>query len=220
MYKIFKDIHHHLSDLIAPPFCVYCKVYVHNREILCSHCAGHVMPIASVTMPLAHGYEMKVFAISAYQDPIKKLILAKGWSDICASKKLGELAWEMTSMRYMPIDYLVPIPLHWTRFAKRGFNQTEEMAHAIATQSKLRVAHLLKRVKRTQFQSELPAAERGKNVHDAFVLATKDTLLYHGKHLMLVDDLMTTGSTLHAAAKELIKIKPASISAVVACRVI
>ena len=222
MYNVLSTLKNACINFVAPPFCSYCKVFIQTRTVFCDYCKSRIVPVASVTMPLTGNYSIKTFAICAYQDPIKKLILAKGWSDICASKNLGQLMWDMTNLKHMPIDYLIPIPLHWTRLAKRGFNQTVEIANEISRKSNMPIANILKRTKRTQFQATLSAGQRGKNVKDAFALQCNNTnaSLYAGKHLVLVDDLMTTGSTLQAAARELVKLKPASITAVVACRVV
>ncbi len=208
------------ADLVAPPYCAHCKIFLRSRTIFCAHCASLIEPVVSVTLPLSARYTIKVVAASAYKDPIKQLILAKGHSDVLAGTTLGSIIWDMSYARYLPMDYLIPIPLHWTRRAWRGFNQTEEMAKAIAKKSGKPVAHLLTRVKRTHFQSELAAPERAGNVAQAFALTAHDMSIYQGKHLVLVDDLMTTGSTLQSAARELIALKPASIAALVACRVI
>lgn len=163
---------------------------------------------------------MKVFAISDYKDPIKSLILAKSSSNIVASNQLGNLIWELTYVRNIAFDYMIPVPLHWTRYAKRGFNQSEEIANILAEKSGKPISKLLKRVKRTPFQSKIMVQARVGNVADAFQLKKLRENVYEGKHLLLIDDLSTTGSTLKFAARELIKLKPASITAVVAARVV
>ncbi len=117
-------------------------------------------------------------------------------------------------------DIITSIPLHWTRYASRGFNQAQEMAQVIAHKRKVPVVHLLKRVKKTAFQFELAASSRGTNVKNAFELCIVDTQRYKNKHILLVDDLMTTGATIREAAKELLKLQPRKITVVVACRVI
>jgi len=171
-------------------------------------------------MPITTTKSVKVFAAAAYREPIKTLIMAKKWSDSVASVQLGQLVWDNTNVPNIAIDYVIPVPLHWTRFAKRGFNQAHEIARVIVQKSGGRMAPILKRSKRTTFQAGLKSAERMVNVHDAFVLKKCDVTLYKDKHLVIVDDLLTTGSTVRAAAKLLFELKPASITVVVACRVI
>ena len=148
------------------------------------------------------------------------MILSKRWSDRLASIQLGELMWENIPLSTFDYDYIIPIPLHWTRYAFRGFNQAEEIAYVIKKKKKVPLVHLLKRIKKTAFQFDLTSSLRGTNVKDAFVLNTIDREVYKDKHILLIDDLMTTGATIREAAKELLKLKPRKITVVVVCRVI
>ncbi|MFI5332907.1 MAG: ComF family protein [Candidatus Babeliales bacterium] len=208
------------SLIVAPPVCAYCKRLLAERQILCGTCVSAITPIVSTTLEITKKYPMTVFAITQYKDPIKSLILAKRSRAIIASYQLGELMWQCTPLRYTPIDYIIPVPLHWTRFVYRGYNQAEESARIIATHAHRPVVQLLKRVKWTSYQSSVNVTEREPNIDGAFALATHDKALYRDKHLLLVDDLMTTGVTLHKAARELVALRPASITAVVAARVV
>lgn len=163
---------------------------------------------------------MQVFAISSYQEPLKSLILAKAQSQRLASKQLGILMWNLTPIKNNDFDYVVPIPLHWTRYAYRGYNQAEVIASVIARKSGKPLVHLLKRNRRTLFQSKLDVEQRSENLHNAFDVVKVDRELYKNKRLLLVDDLMTTGSTFKNAAKKLLILKPAGIMGVVSCRTI
>jgi len=206
--------------LLAPPQCAGCATFLTVRELLCSSCRARIMPIVSKDLIITQKYTMKVLAIGDYHEPLKNLILAKKYGNIAAATALGELIWHMTYVAAIECDYIIPVPLHWTRFAKRGYNQADEMAFVLSTYMQRPVIQLLKRVKMTAFQSSLKHEERLPNVHDAFVLTCKNKEQFKGKHLLLVDDLMTTGATLQAAARQLRDLNPASITAVVACRVV
>ncbi len=205
--------------LIYPPYCYGCRVFLSARSGLCQECVQRIVPIVSANMQLTKKYTMTVLAISQYKDPIRPLILAKIRSDIIAAQQLGQLMWQMTYIKGRRIDYIVPIPLHLTRYSSRGFNQSEEMAHQLSILSGFPVADILYRPKRTKFQFLLKSHERERNVSGAVQLKNIDYHTYQGKHFLLVDDLMTTGATLQVAAKELIKLRPASLTAVVASRV-
>lgn len=208
-----------IFDLIAPPACAYCQQYLEKRVVFCKDCMSRVHPIVSCMVPCTSTFSMTVFAASSYQEPIRSLIVAKRWSNNVASAQLGQLIWEKTYFKYASADYLVPIPLHWSRQAWRGYNQAHEMAQVLARKRGCLVMPILKRVRRTPFQSSLPAAKRGKNIKNAFTLvAGVDPALFAGKHIVLIDDLMTTGATLREAAKVLRTLNPASITAVVAAR--
>ncbi|MCL2645555.1 MAG: hypothetical protein FWD61_00955 [Phycisphaerales bacterium] len=118
------------------------------------------------------------------------------------------------------VDYLVPVPLHWTRRAQRGFNQAEELARQTAMLGEWKVRCPLRRVRRTAQQARIDSPmQRAENLRGAFV-CRKDAALA-GKHLWLIDDVSTTGATLHAAAMAIAKLpkelRPASLSAAVIC---
>lgn len=210
----------HIKNLIAPSFCVYCKQWLFEPLILCERCKDLIKPVVSTKLSLTPTISMKVFAISSYQEPLKSLILAKAQSQRLASKHLGNLIWTLTPIKNISFDYVVPIPLHWTRYAYRGYNQSEVIGAVIAQKSGKPLINLLKRNRRTLFQSQLNVEQRSDNVHNAFDLLKVDSEIYKNKHLLLVDDLLTTGSTLKNAAKKLLVLKPATITAVVSCRTV
>jgi competence protein ComFC len=203
-----------------PSLCAYCKKFLSTTDIFCDACKSKIFTIVSKEIDVTPTFSMKVFAISDYKDPLKKLILAKGWSDTVASYQMGQLMWEYLPLQQLDCDVIVPIPLHWTRYAWRGFNQADDIARVIHKKKNVPLKHLLKRVKRTAFQSTLVSALRGENLKEAFVLNGVQADACTEKHILLIDDLMTTGSTLRAAAKVLLRLKPRKITVAVVCRVI
>lgn len=203
-----------------PCICAYCKKFLSTKEIFCIDCKNKIIPIVSKKVDITPSFSMTVFAISDYKDPLKKLILGKSWSDSLASYQMGKLLWEMTPLQNLDFEVIVPIPLHWTRYAWRGFNQAHEIARVISKKKKVPIRFLIKRKKQTVYQSAVVATARGENVKDAFILSDVSKKDYENKHILLVDDLMTTGSTLRAAAKTLLALKPRKITVVVTCRVI
>ena len=212
-YRIF-------TLLVAPPFCAACKQFLPKRTPLCNACLKTIHPVVSKIIPITDSFDLTVFAASAYRYPLQPLVLAKNHGNVAAATQLGELMWQLTDLHNVYFDYLVPIPLHWTRYAKRGYNQTEEIAHVLSKQSGKPTVSLLKRIKKTSFQARLTHDQRISNVKEAFELAIKDKDQYKDKTIVLVDDVMTSGATLRAAARQIRLLKPARIVAVVACRVI
>lgn len=204
--------------ILAPPFCMRCKKWLSSRHTFCVACERLIEPIVSATISLTENHDMKVYAISEYAEPLKSLILAKSRSDHLASRQLGELIWEKTVIKNQDFDAIVPVPLHWMRFAQRGYNQAEEMAKVIAHRSGKPIVKAIKRNRSTPFQSAVESTMRHQNVKRAFE-STAQAHSLRGKHILLIDDVMTSGATLLAIGKELLKLKPASITAVVACRV-
>lgn len=206
-----------LSNLIAPPYCTYCKKYLSHQTPLCTECYAHAIPVLPTHLKLTATHTVTIYARSEYKDPLRPLILAKGRSNYLASTQLAEIMLDMPFFT-TPIDYFIPVPLHWTRYAARGFNQADVIATTLGTKLSVPVVSCIKRVQKTPQQSTCGSAqERAQNVENAFALTS--TLDLSNKHIVIIDDLMTTGATLSAVAKTLLPLKPARISAVVACRV-
>lgn len=219
MQKIFglcKKAGQVLSFFIAPPVCYICHCYLFDRAVLCRVCCMQLLPIAPKILKINQRYSMTVHAVCRYDGIIKKLVLAKHYSDHVALQGLAELMWQKTIISYLKVDCFIPIPLHWTRRLRRGFNQAELLAQYLAKQKRCNMYNMVTRVKRTGYQAQLEKNERHDNVKDAFEV--KGDFDIEGKHIMLVDDLCTTGSTAVAVAKSLAPYKPASISLIVACR--
>ena len=206
-------------SILSPPFCASCKAFLDARNVLCVDCEKSMQPVVSKEIEITATKKVRVISVSDYQAPIKSIILAKRYSNDLASRQLGELIWDKTFVRNVEFDFIVPVPLHWSRRAWRGFNQAENIAKILSKKSRKPVVNLLRRNKRTKYQSELHLKQRYDNVKDVFVLSGKEEL-YQGKKILIVDDLMTTGSTLKAVSRALLSLKPASLTAVVAARVI
>jgi ComF family protein len=96
---------------------------------------------------------------------------------------------------------LCPVPLGAQRLAQRGFNQALEIARPLARSLGVALRPALAiRVRETQAQSGVAPAERKKNIRDAFIIAPQALALVRGQHIGVVDDVMTSGATLHELA--------------------
>ena len=109
----------------------------------------------------------------------------------------------------------VPVPLHASRRRHRGFNQSADLARHLG----LPVVHALRRVRPTATQAELPAAQRHRNVRDAFAVTRAGRALA-GRTVVLVDDVSTTGATLDACARALKAAGVSGVRALTAARVV
>ncbi|MCB9492737.1 MAG: ComF family protein [Epsilonproteobacteria bacterium] len=211
-------------QFLYPPYCRSCQKLVPAHDVLCSTCINTLKPVVSLHLPIAKTQTLRIFSVGAYSGALHDLVVKKFSQDTLASKQLGQLIVRFTPVSTMLYDYAVPIPLHWTRYAQRGFNQACEIGAVVAHNLDIPLLPLLRRKKRTLFQSQLGQKQRQQNVADAFAPAwwySKNIEKYvRGKNILLVDDLCTTGSTLVSAAKVLYKAQPASITAVVAARAI
>ena len=109
------------------------------------------------------------------------------------------------------IDGIVPVPLHKRKEYKRGFNQSVAIAGGLAgVANKPVYREVLKRVKNTESQTRKSRAESIENMEGVFVLQRPEEVT--GKHLLLVDDVLTTGATLEACALTLLKMNNVKVS--------
>jgi ComF family protein len=133
-----------------------------------------------------------------------------GWHRVADS-----LATVMTSLIDSPDDcVLVPIPLSRKRRDRRGYNQAEALARAVATQQRVAMdVTMLTRARETTTQTRLTPGQRAVNVGDAFVAESCD-----GARVVLVDDVFTTGATLVAAATALLEAGAERVDAITFAR--
>jgi competence protein ComFC len=119
-------------------------------------------------------------------------------------KTMGRLLDELLSAalpRDERFDAIVPVPLHWRRRWQRGFNQSELLASGIARRSGVPVIAALRRVRHTATQTGLSNTSRRRNVAGAFEVRRRRPVA--GKRILLIDDVMTTGSTVASCAAAL-----------------
>jgi ComF family protein len=116
---------------------------------------------------------------------------------------------------------LVPVPLHWTRLWQRRFNQSSVLAQAISKISGVPAAdHLLVRARATPPQFGLARKDRAKNVQGAFQVPKAQRIAAKGKKLVLVDDILTTGATVDACTKALLRAGAERVDVLVLARVV
>ena len=117
--------------------------------------------------------------------------------------KLGELSGrELYISGFLnDIEYIVPVPMHFLKQAKRGYNQVDHIAKGIGKSSGIKVEQALKMTRRRETQTSLSRTQRLSNAQSLFETRTKINL--NNKGVLLVDDICTTGATLGSAAKTL-----------------
>lgn len=195
-----KHIWETLRDLIAPARCMNC---LREGTWLCRECAVHVpdfpalryekeAPLSGIVSAGAYGSEylrrgigwLKFRGVQELAPVLASLLVPK----LSAIAPVAQLQKEAV---------LIPIPLHKRRLRQRGFNQSLEIARALAAQTSIPVTDILTRQRATLAQAMLPHEMRAENVEDAFVVSGP---LPNKKYLLILDDVSTTGSTLLAAA--------------------
>jgi ComF family protein len=230
-------------DLILPPLCLKCRAPVSEPQSVCAPCWSNLRFLSAPQciqcgLPFPHdlGYGVKCaaciarpppFAVSraalAYDDASRDLILGFKHADRLEPVPLFA-RWMATTARdaVADADFLIPVPLHWRRLLTRRYNQAALLANALGALTRIPVdTATLLRVKPTASQGEMPSARaRAKNVVRAFALAEKRRAKVAGKRLVVVDDVLTTGATVGACTKVLLKAGAASVSVVTLARVV
>jgi ComF family protein len=160
------------------------------EDKLCGNCLRSLPAWDAAKSPLAYAY------------PVDKLVQRFKFNrDLPAGRLLAELLADyLAAGSDEKPDCIVPVPLHPVRLKERGFNQAVELARPIGKRLKIPLRlDLCERIRATAVQSTLDAAERKKNLKDAF--AVKGSA--DGLHVALLDDVVTTGVTLEALTKAL-----------------
>jgi ComF family protein len=199
-----------LGDLENQPHCPTCAAPLPMHRSPCAYCMGKAPP---------NFY--RVLRLAPYADPLREMILHlkyhKKWGlgeDLANRLLAREDAKELLHDTAREAGVLVPVPLHWKRHFLRWYNQAEVVARHLGRKCGLPVARPVKRVKDTGTQTHLHTrAQREANLKDAFRLTNPKPIA--GKHVVLIDDVWTTGATMRALARVIKKAKPASISAIV-----
>ncbi|PPU79142.1 amidophosphoribosyltransferase [Xanthomonas hortorum pv. hederae] len=182
--------------------CCATQLFVSDGALRCGHCLQHPPPL------------QRVHACFTYRWPVDGLLRRfKFHQDLPAGRLLSELMAKRCADLPRP-QALVPVSLHRQRLRQRGYDQALELATPIGRALRLPCLPLLRRVRETAPQSELDADERQRNMRDAFV--ARGVL---PAHVALVDDVMTTGATLHAAAQALRRAGVQRVDAWVCARV-
>ncbi|MDD5108140.1 MAG: ComF family protein [Candidatus Omnitrophica bacterium] len=180
-----------------PPFCATCGRHLDIKAIdknTCLHCSN------------AKFYFDRAFCPCVYTGVIKKLIHEFKYNGKDYLKKpLGSIMNTFIRDYNLPIEYLdfiIPVPLHKSRQREREFNQANLLAQQVAGEFNKKIASdILIRRKATKTQTELTPQQRRQNVEMSFLVAKPD--LIKNMNLLLIDDVLTTGSTSNEAAKSL-----------------
>ncbi len=184
-------------DVIFPKNCIGCAI---PDTLLCSACAKKIHS-APQQSPL-------ILSACRYEDIVRDIFIAiKIRKEHRYIPLLGDLLWNALNRNLEILEYtkraeITYIPMHWMKLNMRGFNQSELLARELANHldNKKAPVALLRRGRLGLRQSSLNKDKRMMNVSGMF-LASPATL---GKHILLVDDIRTTGATLAAATKALI----------------
>ena len=213
-----------LTDFVFPRYCEVCgKRLSMSERFLCVNCIRHLPrtnAYGSEENPIERlfWYHLPIEKASSYlfytEGHVKDLIHLykyKGYP------RLGEYLSRMMALElkekgfFDDIDAVVPIPIHWKKKMHRGYNQSDYIAHGISSVTNIAVvSDAVKRIKNNKAQVDTSHMERKENVKDIFAVVKPDRI--RNRHLLLVDDVITTGSTTMSCGMELAKVPGVKLS--------
>ena len=209
-----------LRDFIYPPLCFVCQRRMDNADArVCAECWSSFPPFRgsdAVGLELHHRF-MENGAIADFlscyyfekEGRLQEVIhLLKYGGVRSMGVMLGRDVGRLMLQRreYSEADCIVPVPLHKLKQRERGFNQSEMICVGISEVTGIPVnAKLIARTKYTASQTKLTLRERAMNVNDAFAIVPHRQDCVKEKKIILVDDVITTGSTIGACATVLVK---------------
>jgi competence protein ComFC len=227
-------------SLLYPPVCTICGSSIRAGEYLCDQCEAKVVRIvAPFCQKCSEPFEGSITdaftcancahraiyfdaAVAAYRGRgiVRQIIHEFKYGRQIHLRHLvarwlhGALDDErLCGLRF---DVIVPVPLHPARQRERGFNQASLLAELLSAQTSIPAKPLLERTRYTTTQTALDRSERMENLHNAFRL--RKNVDVRGLRVLLVDDVLTTGSTLNECARVLNRAGAFSISAATAAR--
>jgi ComF family protein len=196
---------------IEAPFCQQCSQPFQGAitgEFTCSNCAGRTFHFdCAVARYLSKGVVRDFVHRFKYEG---QFYLRRPLADWMAE------ALDDERIRAHPFDAFVPVPLHSARFREREFNQAEVLARSLSKRTGRPVLSALKRIRYTTTQTKLDREERMENLRNAFRVRHANAV--QSRHLILVDDVFTTGSTVEECARVLRLAGAASVRVVTVAR--
>jgi len=234
------DLFQAAVSLLYPATCTICGKNVRAGEYLCDKCDGNLIRIvapfcqtcsepfegsiqSAFTCPnCAHRTIYFDAAVAAYRGRgiVREVIHQFKYTRQIhlrhlVARWLGA-ALEDERLRDCNFDLIVPVPLHPTRERERGFNQASLLSELLSAQTSIRSQRVLERVRYTTTQTALDRSERMENLHNAFRLRKNADV--RGLRVLLIDDVLTTGSTLSECARVLKRAGAISVHAATAAR--
>lgn len=211
--RLMGQLRRSISDLIYPPAarCPGCGDLCGCDGWMCDECLKSLTPAEdSFFLVSGGGARYEACAAFMYEGALINAIYSfkyRGIKDL--SLALGEELAAAIERNDMVPDLIVPVPLHRSRQRKRGFNQSEALAKVASDKLKIPCRNLVARVKRTEQQARLDHGRRTENVAGAFSVIGPVA----GRRVLVIDDVITTGSTVSECCRVLAAAGAAKVSA-------
>lgn len=227
--KYFADLLYDLNYLIFPDYCLSCSdLLVKGEKLLCTNCwsefpyvyiddllDNEVTELVAGRIPVYNAYSLFYYIKGNKFQNIVRLLKYEGkkFIGIEFGKIIGE---KIKGTSFDDIDIIVPVPLHKKRLRQRGFNQSELIAEGISKiLQKPVLKDFIERIDFVESQTRKSKYDRWLNVEGIFKVT--DSQMLSNKHIMLVDDVITTGATMEALSQEILKLQGTKISIVTMC---
>ena len=216
-----------ISNLFFPKICIFCEVHLlENEEILCVSCR-HQLPVTSfVNLPInlvekafegrvniEAGTALLFFKKNGITQELIHNLKYRNRQDI--GRFFGNwIGVELKeSTRFTEIDGIVKVPLHKKKKKLRGYNQLTTFEKALSKQTQIPIFDsVLIKTKESKSQTKKDRLSRFETIKGSFSITNQDLLI--DKHILLIDDVITTGATLEACANVLLAVKGVRISIV------
>ena len=191
-----------IVDLLAPKSCVLCGMAgTKMPSRICAGCHADMPWNETPISPLSPDFDCRI-ALLHYEFPIDAAIKAFKFNrKLYYGRAFAELLCADSRLLPVDIDVVLPVPLHWRRKMRRGFNQASELARPLAAFLGVPLLRGVRRRRATACQTGLQAAERIANLRQAFDVRDRVSQ----RHVLIVDDVITTGATVTQLARALRK---------------
>ncbi|MDD3115705.1 MAG: ComF family protein [Anaerovibrio sp.] len=197
-----------LLDFLFPPKCPICGGYVERRHSWCPACLANQLQVRRLPLAADMGsvFDGGVWALGSYEGGLRDVLRQlkyDGRKDLLP----GLHQFIAAGLAELPVDLggsgetmlLVPVPLHRDKLRERGFNQSELLFQNPFQALQIAMGRALQRERATVPQFGLTAGQRQENLRSAFALRSDRGVT--GRHIILADDIMTTGATLQACGE-------------------
>jgi ComF family protein len=230
MERWYSRLTESVVHLAFPHICFGCgSDLIHRDNLLCADCIDDLPstffhlhednPVAKMfwgRMPVAHATAQFYFTKESLMQRLMHELKYRG------NKELGKYFGKMmgarleTAVRFQEADIIIPLPLHPSKQRKRGYNQSLLLAEGIAEQfAKPVLTGAIIRKDDTDSQTRKNRLQRWENMEGHFRLADYGKIA--NKHVLLIDDVVTTGATLEACGRELLKVEGVTLSIATLC---